>query len=171
MESVETGHYLEAVAVLDSLLGDRLTSRYSYVRREDSSELPAVGQLCDRLLNGYKTKENPHLENDPRFRAIIEEIQKWSATRNQAMHQTAKILANSSAHVRFIEILEEHRQTALDGVSLLRRLDELDTQVRFEAGKRPGTWPDAFFPERSSTRRSDIAWLNRMPAASTTSQV
>ncbi|MFJ4656239.1 hypothetical protein ACIP5Y_33660 [Nocardia sp. NPDC088792] len=149
---IDTGHYLEAIAVLDSLIGDRLASRYTYIRREEPIDLPAVGELCSRLLKGFRKAENPRVETDPRFCAVIEEIQKWAKTRNSAMHQTAKILRNGAVSVAFVDILEDHRQTALDGVALVRQFDELDTAARRQAGKLPGTYPNAFFPEKRIAR-------------------
>lgn len=158
VQCIDTGHYLEAIAVLDSLLGDRLASRYSYVRRTEPSVRPAVGQLCKVLLHGPPKVVNPPIEVDPQFRAVIGEIQGWAKTRNSAMHQTAKILRNGAARVGFKDILDEHRQTALDGIALLRQFDELDTLDRQRAGKRPGTWPNAFFPEKRPLRprRDDL---------------
>ncbi|NNH73949.1 hypothetical protein HLB23_29540 [Nocardia uniformis] len=154
VKCIDTCHYLEAIAVLDSLLGDRLSSRYTHILRAESIVPVAVGEVCKRLLNGDPKLAAPQVESDPRFRVVIDEIWEWARTRNRAMHQAAKILRNGDPRVAFLDILEEHRQTALDGVALLRKFDELDTQIRQERGKVPGTYPNAFFPENRIRRSS-----------------
>ncbi|MFE3257056.1 hypothetical protein [Nocardia sp. NPDC059229] len=146
---LDTGHFLEAVAVLDSLIGDRLASRFSYLRKEQPLESMTVGDLCGALLNGSTKKSNPAIEEDPQFRAVIEDIQAWSKVRNIAIHATAKIFGNDDPAISFADGLTVHRDTAVQGVRLLQQFDLLDTAARAAQDRVPGTYPNAFFPDNS----------------------
>ncbi|WP_228003172.1 hypothetical protein [Nocardia australiensis] len=130
LHCIDRGCYLEAIAVLDSLISDRLASRVSYIRRQEPHGVPTVGTLCSWLLNGHKKNENPRVEHDPEFRAVIADIENWSKARNKAMHQTTKIFHNNDLTISFNDVPIPHRETATTGVQLLRRFDELDTQAR-----------------------------------------
>ncbi|AYF76079.1 hypothetical protein D7D52_22075 [Nocardia yunnanensis] len=144
---LESGHFLEAVAVLDSLIGDRLASRFSYLRKEQPLESMTVGGLSEALLNGYAKKSNPVIESDPQFRAVIEDILAWSKARNNAIHATAKIFGNDDLAISFADGLIVHRDTAVQGVHLLQQFDVLDTAARAVHDRVPGTYPNAFFPD------------------------
>lgn len=156
MESIETGHYLEAVAVLDSLLSDRLASRYWHVRRERPTSKDTVAGLCQKLLRGFDTKTNPAVETDLSFITVIEAVKAWTAARNDAIHATAKIFSIDDPDASFSSALELHRTTALDGVRLLQEFDDLDTAARKLAGEIPGTYPNAFFPGRRRRYRTNL---------------
>lgn len=154
MESIETGHYLEAVAVLDSLLSDRLASRYWHVRKERPTSKDTVAGLCRKLLEGFDIKTNPAVETDRSFIAVIEAIKVWTAARNDAIHATAKIFSMDDPDAEFASALELHCATAIDGVRLLQEFDDLDTAARKLAGEIPGTYPNAFFPDRRRRYRA-----------------
>ncbi|MFD3511006.1 hypothetical protein [Nocardia sp. NPDC058666] len=157
MESIETGHYLEAVAVLDSLLSDRLASRYWRIRKVQPTGRDTAKRLCGKLLNGFEKTDNPAVETDPSFIAVIEAISDWADVRNDAIHATAKIFGIEDPIIGFHRVLAIHQSTAVEGVRLLQAFDELDTASRELAGQMSGTYPNAFFPDRrprlSSERR------------------
>lgn len=145
MDCVRAEYYLEAIAILDSLICDRLSSRLGYVtgRAVTSS---SCGQLCGELVGG-KSKETG-CEKDAAFREAITNIKGWVERRNEAMHATAKVLRRDSSPQDFTAVLQSHRQDAMDGIKHLQAFDELDTASRESAGKYPATYPFAFFPER-----------------------
>lgn len=147
LECLDSGHYLEAVAVLDSLIGDRLASRFSYVRKEQPTEDMTIGGLCGALLTGSEKQRNPATEQDPQFRAVMEDIKDWSKARNKAIHATAKIFGNDDPTVVFADGLAVHRETAEQGMRLLQQFDLLDTAARALHDRVPGTYPNAFFPD------------------------
>ncbi|WP_147403778.1 hypothetical protein [Nocardia panacis] len=142
---VEEGYHLEAIAVLDSLISDRLTSRLTHLDKKelDQKKPPTVGQACASLIGG---KRGPGVENNPEIRAVVIELSAWADRRNEAMHAMAKILHNADPDTGFDDLLRSQRQTAQDGISLLQAFDRLDTRERWRSGIRPGTWPNAFFP-------------------------
>ncbi|AYF76841.1 hypothetical protein D7D52_26910 [Nocardia yunnanensis] len=47
------GYFLEAIAILDSLIGDRLASRLGHLQGDDSIKVEPIGRLCGALI-GYK---------------------------------------------------------------------------------------------------------------------
>ncbi|MGV9410652.1 hypothetical protein ACWDOP_12115 [Nocardia sp. NPDC003693] len=148
VECMDTGHYLEAVAVLDSLLGDRLASRLSYVAQEEPDSCKsAVGPLCRALEHQQNDPSNERARSAPQFLPVILEIKAWAGDRNVAMHQTAKIFRNGDSPAAFDDVRALHEDTARRGIELLRRFDEIDTEVRAARGRVPGTYPYAFFPE------------------------
>jgi len=134
---LEEGFHLEAIAILDSLIGDRLASRLAYLLNKESNARWTVGGLCHKLLNGAET--------DSAFRACAEQIRGWTERRNRAMHATAKILRRVELTETFEELLQAHRGCVIDGIELLREFDELDTAARkANDAPKPATWPGAF---------------------------
>lgn len=142
---VDAKYYLEAIAILDSLITDRLASRLGYLVDEEISARLTSGQLCGRLVG---KQDDQGVEKDSGFRAIVQEIQQWVLNRNDAMHAAAKILRSDEAPTNFSDLLESHHQNALTGIRLLQSFDQLDTADRRARGKLPATQPDAFFPEK-----------------------
>lgn len=144
------GYHLEAIAILDSLIGDRLASRLAHLVGTDSIAVSAVGTLCGKLV-GYKN--DPGVEVDPAFREVVAEIRTWSEARNDAMHAIARIFRHEEHAVSFDEAMASHHQTVLAGIALLQRFDRLDTAVRKQRRRIPATAPAAFFPSERPTGR------------------
>ncbi|MFE4461371.1 hypothetical protein ACFROC_28810 [Nocardia tengchongensis] len=161
IECLDTGHYLEAVAVLESLIGDRLGSRFSYLRKEQPRESVTVGGLCAALLNRFSKNSNPVTEDDPQFRAVIEDILVWSKARNTAIHATAKIFGNNDPAVSFADGLAVHRETAVQGVRLLQRFDVLDTRARAAHDQVPGHLPECVLPRQRAALDTAITGRSR----------
>ncbi|MCX4093193.1 hypothetical protein [Nocardia sp. alder85J] len=152
---IDHSYYLEAIAILDSLITDRLTSRVGHVKHQERPALKPVGPLCKTLIGDPNSQSSLGAETDPQFRAVIAQIRTWSNARNAAMHETAKIVRGSDQHGTFDVDMEVHRRTALDGIELLQQFDNLDTADRKRAGKFPATRPNAFFPERRRLSAAD----------------
>lgn len=159
IQCIDAGYFLEAIAIIDSLLWDRLASRLGYRIDKEVSARLSCGQLCGQLL-GSDDKGVSGKEQNRDFQAVIKDIRDWVKRRNVAMHATAKILHSQQAPEDFGTVLLTHRQDAIAGVKLLRRFDLLDTSDRASKNKRPATSPNAFFPEKrhpeSATRFKHI---------------
>src|SRR5262245_4974431 len=97
----ERGYHLEGIAVLDSLIGDRLASRLGHLLDGEASVRDTVGQLCRDLLDSKNGA--PPVEKDPAFQAVVKEIRAWVKERNSAMHATAKIIRDDEDVRRFDE--------------------------------------------------------------------
>jgi hypothetical protein len=78
--ATEAGYYLEAIALLESILTDRLESRASYLTRGNEG-YRNLGPLI-RALRRH--------ENVADFRPIIEQIDAWRERRNEALHEMVK---------------------------------------------------------------------------------
>ncbi|MFF2392279.1 hypothetical protein [Nocardia sp. NPDC058114] len=137
------GYHLEAIAILDSLIGDRLASRLSHLQGTDTVQVTAIGPLCTKLIGNEKASG---IEHDTEFRDVTAEIRNWASCRNDAMHGIARIFRPEDPAVSFDAAIEVHGQTVRDGIAVLRRFDRLDTAARKEHKKVPATWPAAFFP-------------------------
>jgi hypothetical protein len=142
---VNEGYYLEAIAVLDSLICERLGSRLGHVTKKPVETVDTCSKLCKKLVGRNSTVGS---EEDPSFCEAIKDIQKWLARRNEAMHATAKVLRSDRSPKDFTAILQSHKQDAIDGIRCLRAFDDLDAESRKVAEKIPATSPNAFFPER-----------------------
>jgi hypothetical protein len=145
-DCMASGHYLEAIAILDSLLCDRLSSRLGYVAGKEIESRMTCGRLCQGLVGNNATSFGS--EENAAFRAAIGNIQKWVERRNKALHATAKVLRSDTSAKDFAAIVQSHRQDAIDGIKYLQTFDTVDTASRESAGKRPASYPNAFFPER-----------------------
>ena len=140
---IEQEHYLEAIAVLDSLINDRLASRLGHLTSKHVASHRTTGQLCRGLVgeNGVGGSET-----DERLRRSVSAIQKWVTRRNEAMHATAKVLRGAEPQLPFAQLLASHRPSACQGVELLRDFDKIDTALRRAKRKTPATFPGAFDP-------------------------
>jgi hypothetical protein len=152
---IGAGYCLEAIAILDSLLWDRLSSRLGYLKGEPIDVKKNIGTLCSELIGDSGTGGR---EKDPAFRDTIGDVKGWLFRRNEAVHATAKVFREETSEKDFNDILNSHRQTAADGIKSLRTFDLLDTKSRDEVGKVPASFPDAFFPERRAGQSRSSPW-------------
>ncbi|MGE5112556.1 MAG: hypothetical protein ACM3JB_16950 [Acidobacteriaceae bacterium] len=151
LQCVNAGHNLEAIAILDSLICDRLASRLGHLTGRNIGVSLTCRQLCTQLLTqGSSTG----YEEDPEFREAVTDIRMWGDRRNVALHSTAKVFRSDDSPESFAAILQSHKQDALDGIKYLQVFDELDTANRAQAGKYPASYPNAFFPERRGGRNA-----------------
>jgi hypothetical protein len=151
LQCVNGGHNLEAIAILDSLICDRLASRLGYLTGRNVGVSLTCRQLCTQLLSqGSSTGQ----EEVPEFREAITEIRMWGNRRNVALHSTAKVFRSEDSPENFAAILQSHKQDALDGIKYLQAFDLLDTASRAKSGKFPASYPNAFFPERRCGQNS-----------------
>jgi hypothetical protein len=145
---IEAGYHLQAIAVLDSLISDRLSSRLAFLTNKETSARLTCGQLCNQLLKVSTSSQDAPSQDATCFDEVVSEIQKWVHRRNAAIHGSAKILRRNDCNATFAGILESHMENATTGRALLRQFDKIDTKNRRAVGKSPATRPYAFFPER-----------------------
>lgn len=142
VQSVESGYFLEAIAILDSLIWDRLSSRLGYISPDPVRSHLTTGAICQKLS----------VEPNSEFLNTINEIKGWVRERNEAMHATAKVFYEDSCQKSFIDILQMHEKIAKKGIRLLQQFDKLDTESRSRSRKFPASYPYAFFPDKRSGR-------------------
>ena len=118
------GHefYVEAVAIVESLISDRLESRLACKHNDSEAKrkFSTVGKLATEL-KGKKANEADEA------RELYSEIVLWSVNRNNVIHQLVKLadgeVPDWDARYR------EARKTAESGMTLFRRVDRLVSKL------------------------------------------
>lgn len=106
--AIEHRFFLEAIAIAESLISDRMESYANYKSEKDYS-FQTLGKLCDAL------------RNDPVLKSIVADIDAWRVKRNAALHQMAKIGESSTKD--YSSKKKEAEATAKDAYKLFRELD------------------------------------------------
>jgi hypothetical protein len=150
--SIQKGFDIEAIALLESLMCDRLSSRLAYKTNKEFDIKLTLAQACSQLL--------ALSEDSSEFRESIVQIRGWAKQRNKAVHEIAKIYRSDAiAPQHFRDVLTDNHQFALRGVELLRDYDELDRKDRGKSRRNPASHPAAFFPERRTKGAQTFIWL------------
>jgi hypothetical protein len=105
------GHYCEVIALCESVIGDRLESRLSYLTG-DNVGFKTLGHLLLKLREA---------ETDSQLRSLLEDLDIWRGRRNRALHELVKI-EDGVPHTSWDDRIEALRQDAENGFELLRRL-------------------------------------------------
>lgn len=147
-KAVEAGYPLEAVALIESVLADRLEKRAQYLHRSSRNPSSALVEVKDGFANlGPLISALKKEEPDPELRAALDRVNEWRKGRNLIMHQMAKI--GTGALESWDDRLKSARQIAQDGIEVLCAYDKAERRVCHEGRKRAGssaTCPDALVP-------------------------
>lgn len=118
-DAMKNGYYLEAVTLCESLITDRMESRYGELTKNDI-EFNTLGNLRN-LLNG--NTKNPKVETDPTLENLYNLIcNAWASERNKAVHQAAKI--SKLTPKDWNAFLTDAKKAAEDGMKYFRELDK-----------------------------------------------
>ena len=150
---VREGYFLEAIALLDSLIWDRLSSRLGYLTGELIPINRNLGVICSQLVGDSGTGG---CERESAFRHAIWQLKQWLTRRNDAVHATCKVFRVETTKDDFGAILRSHKKTAEDGIMYLRDFDTVDTESRAAVHKVPASFPSAFFPEQRGGARMPV---------------
>jgi len=147
--SIRSGHYLEAMTVLESILTDRLGSMVGgALGHEVTLRLTLSGLIKLAKLGPAVDKESTYVAPpkkpfpDDLIGFLSGPMTDWWMLRNDAIHGMAKLrhVSDTSFSVRHSRLLEP----ALDGVRVLLELDRYDQREKSINGAgRSATWPDA----------------------------
>ncbi len=122
----EKGFYFEAIAIVESLIADRMESRLGELSKEEV-EFNTLSNLKDRL-NG-KTNKYPRLEDNIELINTYNKIvSDWAGKRNKALHQIAKISMAESKD--WDEFNLEAKSTAEEGKKWFYLLNKLIQKER-----------------------------------------
>ena len=117
------GSHIEAVALLETLLSDRLEVLESVMLGE-VTKVDTLGRLLTKVKNFDVLPES-----------LIEDLHEWRKSRNLAVHQLVKIThpdeADWAKRIAFI------RTIALEGEVLLSELKSLVAKISREKSKNP----------------------------------
>jgi hypothetical protein len=108
--SIEMCFFCEAIAIIDSIITDRLESRLSWLKRENSGF---------RTLGGFR--ELKQIETDKVLRDILYHVESWAPRRNAALHEMVKV-ERESPERGWEERLVETERTARDGYEIAKHL-------------------------------------------------
>ena len=114
--AVEHNFYLEATALIESLISDRLESRLSELKKCNVN-FDTLGNL----LNELRTLE----EDKILIELMNKQINNWSGERNKTIHQAAKIELNQKKD--WNEFLKLAEKTAKEGRKIF---DAYNTQLQ-----------------------------------------
>lgn len=116
-EALRDGYYLEAIAITDSIMTDRLESILAR-SLQANPEFRALGEAI---------KDVQKLDIDFVDSDLLDLLTKWSWKRNRWLHEMARIPEGESlaVHVR----IEKAKETAFEGKQLLARLKREDVRL------------------------------------------
>jgi hypothetical protein len=117
--AINCGFYLEAITLIESVLSDRIESRLTYLDTPNANFRP-LGKLIEQLKVNEK--------NEDVIKFIIE-IYQWKESRNELLHEMAKIDANK-VFKSWNERILFAKKSAQDGRVLLRKFDFCLAKVR-----------------------------------------
>ena len=129
--AIAKGFYLEAIALLESMITDRLESRISAIHGQD--ETYRKFRTIGFLLHGRGNKHD-HAKriagllseelNEPEDLVIkYQEVRQWSKDRNSCMHQMVKL--GGKSFLAWNERVAHAKNTAEVGYKLFRELSKL----------------------------------------------
>jgi|GEM_PF-1330983 len=116
--AIEHRFPLEAIALLESMMADRLEARLACIHKQDPEKLnfSTLGKLTQDL-------SSKALKESPEAIAIYKKANTWAHRRNAALHEMIK-LAEGSEEVWATKV-NEAQETAETGLPLFRELDAL----------------------------------------------
>lgn len=113
--AIKTGFYIEAIAIEESLICDRLEAILARVSKTEV-KISTIGKLLGHL------KPFEVLPED-----LSEDLRLWQQHRSQAIHQIVKVTSTESSDWR--KRLKFTKLTAIDGLQLFQELKQIDSRV------------------------------------------
>lgn len=119
--AMEQGFYFEAIAIMESIIADRMESRIGELTQEPVP-FNTLGNLRDRL-NGKKD-EFPRIEtNEDLSKLYNKVVSVWAGKRNAALHQIVKISMEEPKD--WTEFLTDAKEAAKEGRKIFQELNNL----------------------------------------------
>jgi len=120
-------YYIEAICLVESWISDRLECYLSNFKGK-----PYAFKTLDNLVRQFE--ESNEIELNPELKSlVIGDVKVWKDKRNTAAHEMMKI--ESGDYSSWDERLARNRAPAVDGLKLLRKVDNLITRLKRTAKK------------------------------------
>lgn len=116
--AIEQRYPLEAIALLESMIADRLEARLACLHQQspEKRNLSTLGNLTQEL-SGDALKESKEAQD------LYQKVKEWAHGRNEALHEMVKLAECSEKD--WEEKVGEAQATAEKGLTLFRKLDAL----------------------------------------------
>lgn len=114
-KAMESGFYLEAVTLMESIISDRLESRAAYLEKTNGFE--TLGKLCNIL------------SSDDILKDIIPQVVEWKNGRNKVLHEMSKI-DNTNVNENFDSKYNSAKQLGECGLDIFRKIDSIITKSK-----------------------------------------
>ena len=122
-EVMAKGFFLEAIALEESLIADRLESRISFLTQSDFGF-----RTLEKLISQVAGKET-----DGQFKNLVTvDLDPWRVQRNTALHEMAKLADGDTS--AWADRMKNAEAAARKGLNVLRKIDHRFKQLR-RAGK------------------------------------
>src|SRR5207253_1609620 len=132
--AIKENYPCEAIAIIESVITDRLESRLSYLERTNVG-FETLGPLIQRLNR---------IETDTELRNMLGHLDGWRERRNVAIHELVKIESGAPG-ASWPERILALQNTADDGYELLKavytRVAELNPLHTAHVFAPPSKWP------------------------------
>ena len=117
---IKTGHHIEAIALLESMIADRLEAGLSR-KKNGKQVLSTLGPLLNESLASGLIGEDFCLE-----------IRNWSKERNKILHEMVKVRGPETGNWR--ERMKHARKLAIEGLVIYKKLsNEIRKINRFDS--------------------------------------
>ena len=130
--AMENGFYIEAIALMESAISDRLESTLNYLCPCYDFSYSTVGKLAETIIDMKKKGKMDYFSNDY---ILPNDIKRWSGGRNKAVHGMVKLLSENDEG--FQKRYDKLKEYAEEGRKLFDRLN---------AEKRKHCLPIRVFP-------------------------
>jgi len=122
-QSIENGYHLEAIAIIESLVSDRLESRLTFIKGADFS-FKNLGPLINATRSDETDEELKSL--------IVNDLNAWRERRNRSLHEIVKKADGDASTWK--ERAVEIEQVAKDGLNILRKIDNKYKKLKRAGG-------------------------------------
>jgi len=125
--AIENEFYIEAVAIYEGIIADRLESRLQFLSNNAKVQIQSVGSAAHQCKKGDDKIKNPIMFE------LYKRIFKWAKKRNFVLHNMVKIKEGDS-DVSFEKRYDLAKEAATEGVKIFNDLkNEIDRQKRANA--------------------------------------
>lgn len=115
-QCINHNYHCEAIAVIESVITDRLESRLSYILGQEVGSKEVGFETLGRLIQSLRKKET-----DEELCSLLDTLDVWREKRNKAIHELVKI-EEGKPHKRWEQRLQELQTTSREGYKILKQI-------------------------------------------------